>query len=176
MEVAKKEIRNRRILFVIGIFVIGTAYYVSGQTVEIHKYTNRKDIVSVYPSEPMIASPSDDRSIGNTTLNIYVDKVNCDTTETSLTVYFGKGIYANDFNYLIISFIDGSSFKVFRSKINEKENYCEYLLDKGVLDNMYWMRTEMIVFKSGLNESISHKVLLNKGQQFFFHFLHVCNR
>jgi len=176
MESMRKEIRNRRILAIIAVLVIGIAYFVSGQVNVYSRYDNRPDIKTYTPTDPIEigdigGNKGDD---GNFFISMYVDKISKDTSNISVFVYMNKGRDISKYD-LIVKFSDGSFLKLNRDKINIKDNYAEYIVDKDALDRFYWMRVENFLFKSSdASLNINAEMVKPEHKVFFMDMLHVC--
>lgn len=165
----KKEIKNQRILFLIAVMVIGFAFMVSGQTT-VHRYENRSNITTVYPDKPIVFE-----CIGKNDslmISMFIDRVNKDTNNYKIFVHFPKDKDAS--KYMLTFRFEDKSFKNFeKSMVNADLNYAEYIIDQDGMDRLYWMKVIGVMFES---KDDTFKADLVTKQDFFFHFLHICNK
>ena len=177
METTKKEIRNRRILFLFAVIVIGFAYTVSGQVTVQHRYDNRPDIETIYPTEPMefiTIKPTIGKMIDTISVNIIMDRVSKDTLNYKISVTFNNKKLASKYDF-VVKFEDGTFIKLDKGIVIEESGYAEYIINQTDLDSFYWMKVSNILFKSK-NDEENIAATLYKTPDFFFHFLHICSR
>lgn len=176
MENMKKEIRNRRILAIIAVFVLTCAYFVSGQ-LSFYKSNKNPDFLMVTNDAPLpigyndgdVADPE------NLYISMYVERISKDSVLTRMVVSYPKD-NAIDKSQFSIQFDDLSIMTFKMVQLDRELNYAEYDVSRKAIPMLYNVEIKSFIFKSTSSNSTFVFPIKRYSEDFFVEFMRLCNK
>ncbi len=140
----EKVFKNRMMIFVIIFFVV--AYCCAGQIERFSKYTDKPEIISLYPSKPLIFVYNKDTIF----LSIFSDSINPKLLDTKLYAFYPKNI--KNFTGNITIGYEGIVPQVYKPILIDSsqtsDNYVEYIGSDNAYYALFYHKYTYISFGS----------------------------